>query len=165
MKKTSFFFLLLLTLISSLRLGYTQQNKNATATEDAFKGVKSLKIVYDFDAITEIKRLNIFLHAIIDARDRAQAAKIKTDMVLTFRGPSIKLLLKPETELSEEQKELNELLSELKTGGAKIEVCGFAVNALKLNTESFLPEVKVVANTINSLAGYQEQGYKLIHIQ
>jgi len=164
-QKLGYIFLLLLaTLVGVLWVGYAQQAKEVPNDADALKDVKTLKIVYDISAISEPKMLVLYLKAIVDARDRAIAAKVKPDLVLTFRGPALKLIQKSGADAPEEQKQIAELVADLKKGGAKIEACYFAVQVLNLDPKSFLPEVKVVANTFNSLGGYQAKGYGIIPV-
>jgi intracellular sulfur oxidation DsrE/DsrF family protein len=93
------------------------------------------------------------------------AAKVKPDLVVAFRGPALKLIQKPGPDATEEQKRIGELVADLKKGGAKMEACNFAVQVLKLDREAFLPEVKVVANSFNSLGGYQAKGYGIVPVQ
>jgi intracellular sulfur oxidation DsrE/DsrF family protein len=146
-------------------IGYAQQVIEEPNDADALTGVETLKVVYDIDGVTETKKMVLFLKAIADARDRAVAAKVKTDLVVTFRGPALKLIQKPGPDATEEQKQIAELMADLKQGGAKMEACNFAVQVLKLDREAFLPEVKVVANSFNSLGGYQAKGYGVVTVQ
>lgn len=155
----------LATLVGVLGIGYAQQATEEPNDADALKGVKTLKIVYDIDGVTEPKKMVVFLKAIADARDRAVAAKVKPDMVVAFRGPALKLIQRPSPDATEEQKQIAELVADLKKGGAKMEACNFAVQVLKLDREAFLPEVKVVANSFNSLGGYQAKGYGIVPVQ
>ncbi len=153
--------LALAALALAISPSYAQEPNDA----DALKGVKTLKVVYDIDGVTEPKKMVVFLKAIADARDRALAAKVKPDLVVAFRGPALKLIQKAGPDATEEQKQIAELVADLKKGGAKLEACNFAVQVLKLDREAFLPEVKVVANTFNSLGGYQAKGYGIIPVQ
>ena len=155
----------LATLVGVLGIGYAQQAREEPNDADALKGVKTLKVVYDIDGVTEPKKMVLFLKAIADARDRAVAAKVKPDLVVAFRGPALKLIQKAGPDATEEQKQIGELLADLKRGGAKMEACDFAVQALKLDREAFLPEVKVVANSFNSLGGYHAKGYGIVPVQ
>lgn len=152
-------------MVCFLGTGYAQQVIEEPNDADALKGVKTLKIVYDIDGVTESKKMVVFLKAIADARDRAEAVKVKTDLVVTFRGPALKLIQKPGPDATAEQKEIAEVVADLKKGGAKMEACNFAVQMLKLDPEAFLPEVKIVANSFNSLGGYQAKGYGIVPVQ
>ena len=46
---------------------------------DALKDVKIIKVVYDINAVTEPTKIINKLKGIVDARDRALAAKVKSD--------------------------------------------------------------------------------------
>ena len=131
---------------------------------DALKGVKTLKVVYDMNGVSEPKKMIVMLKAIVDARGRALAAKVKPDLVIAFRGPALNLIQKPGPDATGEQKQIGELVAELKKEGAKLEACSYAANVLNLDPTGFLPEVKVVGNTFNSLGGYQAKGYSVIAV-
>jgi intracellular sulfur oxidation DsrE/DsrF family protein len=131
---------------------------------DALKGVKTIKVVYDIDHVSEPKTLVVLLKAVVDARRRALAANVKPDLVIAFRGPALKLIQKPESDGTSEQKQIGELVAELRKEGVKLEACSFAASVLNLDLAGFLPEVKVVGNTFNSLGGYQAKGYGVISV-
>ena len=131
---------------------------------DALKGVKTIKVVYDIDHVSEPKTLVVLLKAVVDARRRALAANVKPDLVIAFRGPALKLIQKPESDATSEQKQIGELVAELRKAGVKLEACSFAASVLNLDPAGFLPEVKVVGNTFNSLGGYQAKGYGVISV-
>jgi len=131
---------------------------------DALKGIKTMKVVYDMNGVSEPKRMIVMLKAILDANGRALAAKVKPDLVIAFRGPALNLIQKPGPDATGEKKQIGELVAELKKGGAKLEVCNFAANVMNLDPAGFLPEVKVVGNTFNSLGGYQAKGYGVISV-
>jgi intracellular sulfur oxidation DsrE/DsrF family protein len=131
---------------------------------DALKGVKTIKVVYDMNGISEPKKMIVMLKAIIDARGRALTAKVKPDLVIAFRGPALNLIQKPGPNATGEQKQIGELMAELKKEGARLEACSFAANVMNLDPAGFLPEVKVVGNTFNSLGGYQAKGYGVISV-
>jgi hypothetical protein len=77
---------------------------------DALKGVKTIKVVYDIDHVSEPKTLVVLLKAVVDARRRALAANVKPDLVIAFRGPALKLIQKPESDATIEQKQIGELV-------------------------------------------------------
>ncbi len=131
---------------------------------DALKGVKTIKIVYDINSVSEPKTLVVLLKAILDARGRALAANVKPDLVIAFRGPALRLIQKPGPDATIEQKQIGELVAELKKAGIKLEACNFAASVMNLDPADFLPELKVVGNTFNSLGGYQGKGYGVISV-
>ena len=131
---------------------------------DALKGIKTIKVVYDMNGISEPKKMIVMLKAIIDARGRALAAQVKPDLVIAFRGPALTLVQKPGSDPTGEQKQIGELVAELKKEGTKLEACNFAANVMNLDPANFLPKLKVVGNTFNSLGGYQAKGYGVISV-
>src|SRR4030065_2446399 len=80
---------------------------------DALKGVKTIKVVYDMNGVSEPKKMIVMLKAIVDARGRALAAKVKPDLVIAFRGPALNLIQKPGPDATGEQNETGELAGEL----------------------------------------------------
>ena len=131
---------------------------------DALKDLKTMKVVYDMNGVSEPKKMMVMLKAIIDARGRAVAAHVKPDLVIAFRGPALTLVQKPGPDPTGEQKQIGELVAELKKEGTKLEACNFAANVMNLDPANFLPELKVVGNTFNSLGGYQAKGYGVISV-
>ena len=131
---------------------------------DALKDLKTMKVVYDMNGLNEPKKMMVMLKAIIDARGRAVAAHVKPDIVIAFRGPALTLVQKPGPDPTGEQKQIGELVAELKKEGTKLEACNFAANVMNLDPANFLPELKVVGNTFNSLGGYQAKGYGVISV-
>ena len=131
---------------------------------DALKGVKTIKVVYDMNSVSETKKMIVMLKAIVDARGRALAAKVKPDLVIAFRGPALNLIQKPGPDATGEQKQIGELVAELKKEGVKLEACSFAASVMNLDPAGFLTELKVVGNTFNSLGGYQAKGYGVISV-
>ena len=129
---------------------------------DALKGVKTIKVVYDINVVSEPTKMINKLKGIVDARDRALAAKVKSDIVIEFRGPALSFIQKPGPDATFEQKQIGELVSELKKEGAKLEACGFAAKTQNLDPSSFLPEVKLVGNTFVSLGGFHAKGYAVV---
>ncbi len=129
---------------------------------DALKGVKIMKIVYDINAVSEPQKMINKLKGIVDARDRALAAEVEPILVIEFRGPALGFVQKPGPEATAEQKQIGELVSDLKKGGATLDACSFAVKTQNLDPSKFLSEVRVVGNTFNSLGGYQAKGYGVI---
>ncbi len=129
---------------------------------DALKGVKTIKVIYDINVVSEPTKMINKLKGIVDARDRALAANVKSDIVIEFRGPALSLIQKPGPDATFEQRQIGELVSELKKQGAKLEVCSFAAKTQNLDPSSFLPEAKLVGNTFISLGGFQAKGYAVI---
>ncbi len=140
----------------------TSAGKTSPDDSDALKGVKTVKVIYDFNMVSEPKRMINKLKGIIDARSRALEAKVKSDTVIEFRGLTLNFIQKLNPDASDEQKQIAEVVSKLNKEGAKLEVCSFAANSQNLDIASFLPEVKVVGNSFNSLGGYQAKGYGVI---
>ena len=131
---------------------------------DALKGAKTIKVVYDFNRVSEPKSMIVLLKAIIDARANALAAKVEPDLVIAFRGPALNLIQRPGLDATSEQKQIGELVAELKREGVKLEACSFAASVMNLDPARFFPGIKVVGNTFNSLGGYQARGYGVISV-
>lgn len=133
---------------------------------DALKGVKSPKTVFDFrdgnpaSADLHMKVLQQTYQGL------AQNGKTKPETVVIFMGPAVKMISKNREGLSaEELKSLDNIavtISQLSKDGVKLEVCMIAVDVMKVDPNSILPQIKKVGNGWISEVGYQAQGYSLI---
>ena len=50
-------------------------------------------------------------------------------------------------------------------GGIRFEQCGYAADALKIDVNSFIPEVTVIGNSMLSAIGYHAKGYLVIRVE
>ena len=125
---------------------------------DALAGLKSAKVIFDV-RVPDQEKLIFNLNLINETYEGMMTQGVKPEMVISFRGPGVKLLTV--AAIGEEAKEL---IIELKKKGVRIEVCAVATRVFKVDNSAIISEVKLVANVFNSLIGYQNKGYSMIAI-
>lgn len=125
---------------------------------EALAGLKSARVIFDA-RVPDGERLVFNLELIAETFDGIAARGIRPEMVVTFRGPGVKLLTAPVID-----KEALELIRELKKKGVRFEACAVAMRIFKADPARLVPEVKLVGNVLTSLIGYQNRGYATIAI-
>ncbi|BCG45620.1 hypothetical protein GEOBRER4_n0377 [Citrifermentans bremense] len=125
---------------------------------EALAGLTSAKVIFDV-RVPDLDKLNFNLNLFKETYEGMVAQGIKPQMIIVFRGPGVRLLTN--TALDDEAKDL---IRDLKKLGVRFEACALAMRVFKADPEKLFPEVKLVANVINSLIGYQNKGYAMITI-
>ena len=125
---------------------------------DAFAGLTTAKVIFDV-RVPDQDKLNFNLNLINETYEGMITQGVKPEMVVSFRGPGVKLLT-----ISVIGEEARELIRELKKKGVRIEVCSVATRIFKVDNSAIIPEVKLVGNVFNSFIGYQNKGYAMIAI-
>jgi intracellular sulfur oxidation DsrE/DsrF family protein len=125
---------------------------------EALAGLKTAKVIFDV-RVADLDKLVFNLRLFSETMEGIAAQGVKPEMVVTFRGPTVKLLTA--TALDEEALDL---LRALKKKGVQFEACAVAMRVLKVDQAGLIPEVKLVANVLISLIGYQNKGYAMIAI-
>lgn len=160
---------LLITLLASVgvslaTLAYSSQYDYS----EALKGVENPKTLFDIN-VTTAPKLELYLGVIKMTYDDISRQGYEPDMVMAFRGGSVRLINSEIWSFSEEDqlslRKSAALISELIQLGIKVEACSIATNLFKVDNSTLLPGVKVVGNTFVSLTGYQNKGYALVPIQ
>lgn len=125
---------------------------------EALAGLKTAKVIFDV-RVADLEKLVFNLRLFNETMEGIAAQGVKPVMVITFRGPIVKLLTA--TALDSEARDL---LRNLKKNGVQLEACAVAMRLLKVDPAELVPEIKLVANVFNSLIGYQNKGYAMIAI-
>lgn len=125
---------------------------------EALAGLTSAKVIFDV-RVPDLDKLNFNLNLFKETYEGMVAQGVKPQMIIVFRGPGVRLLTN--TALDDEAKDL---IRDLKKLGVRFEACALAMRVFKADPEKLFPEVKLVANVINSLIGYQNKGYAMIAI-
>lgn len=125
---------------------------------EAFAGLKSAKVIFDV-RVADIDKLAFNLRLFDETLEGMVAQGIKPKMIVAFRGPGVKLLTA--TALDEET---TALFQALKKKGVRFEACAVAMRVFKADPAGLIPEVKLVANVLNSFIGYQNKGYAMVAI-
>ena len=141
----------------------------SAATYESLAGMKSIKAIFDVRA-ANAKSAAIQLKLIHDTyKDQAiRAVSKKPSFIVTFAGPSVKLISKDKQGFSaEDQKLMDEIAQTVQAmakDGIKLEVCDFAAKVFGVDPASILPEIKHVPNGWISLIGYQAKGYSIVPV-
>ena len=104
---------------------------------------------------------------LINSRCRSlEAHGVTPDLIVAFRGPSPLFLAADENLIPFEHlmaaERIAERIRRLAERGLRIEACHIALRGVGVGPEQLLEPVIPVANTFNSLIGYQAKGYALI---
>ncbi|MHB8121204.1 MAG: DsrE family protein [Desulfuromonadaceae bacterium] len=150
---TRMFMLMFFSTIFTLPL---QAAQKTDSSDGVFAGLKTATVIFDVRVPDEEKL--IFNLKLIDETYEGIVAKgIKPKMVVSFRGPGVKLLTS-----SAIDEEAHALIRNLIKKEVRIEVCSVATRVFKVDNAGIIPEVKLVANVFHSFIGYQNRGYAMI---
>ncbi|MGB7631157.1 MAG: DsrE family protein [Candidatus Deferrimicrobium sp.] len=142
--------LLLLAIIVPARAADVPNNR------EALSGLKTTRAVFDM-RVPDREKLIFNLELIKETFEGMAAQGVKPLMVVTFRGPGVRLLTREQA-----ADEIAPLIAELKRMGVRFEVCTVATRIFKVDNATILPDVVLVGNSLISLIGYQNQGYALV---
>jgi len=141
----------------------------ATGYENALKGVKSYKAVFEVTQENP-KVANIVFWAVKNAYEVPEAKALsKTPQVaVVFHGAAVKLLSSDKTPFSAadwaEVEKFQSTLRQMKKDGVKLEVCLYAVEVMGVDKATIMPEIDQVGNGFVSVIGYQMQDYAVVRI-
>ncbi len=134
---------------------------------DALRGVDKGKALFDIN-MTDAKKMTLYLAVIGETVDDLQRQGVEPDVILAFRGRSVRLISKDREQMDltdfEHLDRIAEQLADLRKKGVRMEACSVATRLFKINNNSLLDGIKPVGNTFVSLIGYQAQGYANIPI-
>ena len=123
---------------------------------EALSGLKTARVVFDV-RVPDRERLIFNLELIKETVEGLAAQRMKPQMVVTFRGPGLKLLTREQAD-----DEIAPLIADLKRMGVRFEVCTVATRIFKVDKAALIPDIVLVGNSLISLIGYQNQGYALV---
>lgn len=134
---------------------------------DALKGVEKGKVVFDINMVSA-KKMTLYLMVIDETVDDLVRQGVEPDVVLAFRGLSVKLISKNRDSMELTDFDyLDKIASQiagLQKKGVRVEACSVATRLFKVDNNGLLDGIKPVGNTFVSLTGYQAQGYANIPI-
>lgn len=134
---------------------------------DALRGVAQGKVLFDIN-MTDAKKMTIYLAVIRETVDDLKRQNVQPDVILAFRGFSVRLISKNREQMEltdfEHLDRIAEQLADLRKQGVRMEACSVATRLFDVDNGSLLDGVKPVGNTFVSLTGYQAQGYANIPI-
>ncbi|MEE4253042.1 MAG: DsrE family protein [Desulfuromusa sp.] len=136
--------------------------------QDALQGLTATKAVFDINQGNP-DILALRLQLVEETYQQLKAAGTAPKFVLAFRGKASNYLTTGETYIDQEDRakkqQIETLLQHLNQQGIPLEQCSIAARLSKIDTDDFLPYIKVVANGYTSLIGYQNRGYALIPME
>ena len=161
MKIISKVILLVSILISQHLLAETPNDS------DALKGVTTGKVIFDIN-MADAKKMTLYLMVINQTVDDLKRQNVTPDVILAFRGLSVRLISKNRDNMEltdfEHLDKIAQQLSQLKQEGVRMEACSVATKLFNVDNKLLLDGIKPVGNTFVSLTGYQAQGYANIPI-
>lgn len=140
-----------------------------TAPDDAaaLAGVSSGKVIFDIN-MADAKKMTLYLAVIDETVDGLKAQGVEPDVILAFRGLSVRLISNDREAMEltdfEHLDKIAEQLAALQRKGVRMEACSVATRLFRVDNGTLLDGIKPVGNTFISLTGYQAQGYANIPI-
>lgn len=155
---------LLMLLIAHLTLadGRTINDKAALADLNTGKGVFLVDI-------GDARKLNFYLEVIQGTHKGMKSQGVEPDFVLVYIGPSVKYLTTSPSEAAEQA--AGDILMDIESNVAKLaelgvrqEICAVATRVFKIDNDTLVSGLTLVADGFVSLIGYQAQGYHLVPV-
>jgi intracellular sulfur oxidation DsrE/DsrF family protein len=151
----------------ALLFGLATAHAESPNDADALNGVKTGKVVFDMNT-ADAEKTALYLMVIRETVNDFVRQGVKPDVILAFRGPSVKLISKDREKFDpadlENLDKIAAQLVDLQNQGVRMESCSVATRMLEVDNDQLLDGIKPVGNTFVSLAGYQAQGYAIIPI-
>lgn len=154
------------SLLFSLVLGF---GASAAELDDrhALEGVKTGKAVFDIASGNPQAILTV-LGIVDETIDGLKRQGVEPHIVVAFRGPAVRFLSTDSGVIPPEHAttamELADRVEKLAARGVRVEACGISTRMMKIDHAKLIKGVHPVANTFNSLIGYQTRGYALIPV-
>ncbi|SEA56732.1 hypothetical protein SAMN05660420_02492 [Desulfuromusa kysingii] len=135
---------------------------------DALQGLTATKAVFDINQGNP-NILLLRLQLVEKTYQQLKSTGTVPKFVLTFRGGASNFMTTGETYIDredyEQKQQIETQLKHLSEMGLNLEQCAIAAALAKIDTDDFLPYIKVVANGYTSLIGYQNQGYAFVPME
>ncbi|MDP2433931.1 MAG: DsrE family protein [Pseudomonadota bacterium] len=133
----------------------------------ALDGVKTGKALFDIASGNPNAMVTI-LDIVGETIDGLKRQGVEPQIVIAFRGPAVRFLSGDSSRIPPEHAatamELATRIEQLAARGVRIEACGITARMMKMDNATLVKGVQPVANTFNSLIGYQAKGYALIPV-
>lgn len=128
----------------------------------ALTGLNETSVIYDVRT-GEAKKLQFMLKVISDTRSSMLEQGAKGEIIVSMRGPTVKLLVaNSEVGSPETRADIAQAITRLTEQGVRLEACGYALNLFALDPHDLFAGVVPVGNSLVSLIGYQNKGYAFI---
>ncbi|NBC12252.1 MAG: hypothetical protein GVY09_02690 [Gammaproteobacteria bacterium] len=138
------------------------------ADTKALADVASGKIAWDIN-MASAEKLLLYLKVMDETYEDLKRQGVEPDMVLTFRGPSVRLITTERSDVSLDEEVQRDGIAEqleamLKKPNVRVEACSVATRLTGVDPKTLLPGIEHVGNTFVSQIGYQAKGYAIIPI-
>lgn len=135
---------------------------------DALQGVEKGKVIFDVN-MNSAEKLPLYLMVIQETVEDLKRQGVEPDVILAFRGQSVKLISKDREKMElTDYEHLDKIATQIadlqKQKGVRMEACSVATRLFEVDNAKLLDGIKPVGNTFVSLTGYQAQGYANIPI-
>jgi len=153
-------------LLFSLVIGF---GASAADLDDryALEGVKTGKAIFDI-ASGNPKAIATILSIVDETIDGLKQQGVEPHIVVAFRGPAVRFLSDDSGVIPPEHAatamELAHRVEQLTARGVRVEACSITTRMMKIDHAKLIKGAHPVANTFNSLIGYQTKGYALIPV-
>ena len=134
----------------------------------ALGNMKEAKVVFLLDFKDAFNTAD-YLQVIEQTHAGFKSQGVKPDIKIVIIGKTVDFLTtKPKPEIAKRDAKLLKTIAasaqNLKKLGVRTEVCGLATEYFKVDNKSLMPGLELTANGFVALAGWQNQGYKLIPV-
>lgn len=134
----------------------------------ALGDMKEAKVVFLLDFKDAFNTAD-YLQVIEQTHAGFKAQGVKPDIKIVIIGKTVEFLTtKPKPEVAKKDAKLLKTIAQsamnLKKLGVRTEVCGLATEYFKVENASLMPGLELTANGFVALAGWQNQGYRLIPV-
>jgi intracellular sulfur oxidation DsrE/DsrF family protein len=150
-----------------LGLSTTAPLASQPTDQRALQGVEQGKAIFDVNHGNP-KTIKVILDVIGETLDGLTAHQVEPDVIVAFRGPSVRFVTTDKDKIPADQAEaaaqVVERVQRLIERGVRFEACGITTRMMGIDNAKLVDGVEPVANTFNSLIGYQAKGYALIPI-
>lgn len=132
----------------------------------ALRGVTEGKGIFLID-FNDPRKTAFYLSIIKETHGGMLRQGVRPDLIIVYIGPTVRFLTsKPDSALELDHQDALEsiamLVKELADLGVRHEVCAIATRVLRIDDNTLLPGLSLVADGFISLIGYQTQGYRLV---
>ena len=155
---------LLMLLITQLALAEDRAISDRAALGD----LKTGKGVFLID-IGDARKLNFYLEVIQGTHKGMKSQGVEPDFVLVYIGPSVKYLTTSPSDAAEKAAagillDIESNVARLAELGVRQEICAVATRVFKVDNDTLVAGLTLVADGFVSLIGYQAQGYHLVPV-
>jgi hypothetical protein len=171
MKKANI-ILVLATILLGIALCPFPSTSTAQSKPDDHVALAGVTVGKVFIALgySDPNRVLRYLTLIEDAMGSLTAQGVKPEFIVTFFGVSSPYVSKDRRHIKFQEYEIaDKIVAKVKAmstkDGIRFEQCGYTAGVLKIDINSFIPEVTVIGNAGISMMGYHTKGYLVLRVE